>query len=202
MSDRPKTAPQVKWYQNRERAIEALKQRGKKADAKSVATLARLRREGKPNEMFFKEEEEAGNLLDDVVAPSPQTIPAQPAPARVQEPVPITENSSSGPKKPSVYALAGKKAVTSKKGAKWLANIASAKNTLDKAFRRAKLTRKSGRIEAIRLAKLRRNDPSGEPQFISNAIQSAQNSAPKPRKTRKNTSKNIPEEETFEVIEE
>jgi hypothetical protein len=199
MSDRPKTAPQVKWLQNRERAIETLKQRGKKADAKSVATLAKLRREGKPNEMFFKEEdEEAGNLLDDIVAPAPQTIPAQPAPA----PVPITENSSSGPKKPSVYALAGKKAVTSKKGAKWLANIASAKNTLDKAFRRAKLTRKSGRIEAIRLAKLRRNDPSGEPQFISSAIRNAQNTAPKPRKTRKNTSKNIPEEETFEVIEE
>jgi hypothetical protein len=200
MSDRPKTAPQVKWLQNRERAIETLKQRGKKADAKSVATLAKLRREGKPNNLFFDEEEveEAGNLLDDVVAPAPQTIPAQPAPA----PVPKPEQPSSGPKKPSVYALAGKKAVTSKKGAKWLANIASAKNTLDKAFRRAKLTRKSGRIEAIRLAKLRRNDPSGEPQFISNAIQSAQNSAPKPRKTRKNTSKNIPEEETFEVIEE
>ncbi len=196
MEEKPKTAPQLKWLENRARAITTLKERGKKADASSVATLAKLRREGKPNELFFREGEADAGILEPIagnfVAPNPE-------PSR---PVPKLEQPSSGPKKPSVYAIAGKKAVTSKKGAKWLSNIASAKNTLDKAFRRAKLTRKSGRIEAIRLAKLRRNDPSGESEFISSAVRNAQTSTPKPRKTRKNTPRTLPEDETFEIIEE
>jgi hypothetical protein len=189
MEEKPKTPPQLKWLQNRANAVKTLKNRGRKADLKSVATLAKLRREGKPNDLFFGEEE-------------PITTEKAVVPLPAQEPVPKPEQPSSGPKQPSVYAIAGKKAVTSKKGAKWLANIKSAKNTLDKAFRRAKLTRKSGRIEAIRLAKLRRNDPSGEAQFISNAIQSVKNSSSSSTKERKAPSKTSSEEAHFEVLEE
>lgn len=152
---RVRSAAQLARNENIRKASANLRAKGYKSSLKSIHELLKHRKEGKKNEDYFS------------------TL-GLPTITEVVEEAAVAEGEgnatgAAGAANAAVknHATAGKKAVTSEKGSKWLEEIKSAKNLINTEYTKSGLKRTAKRQNATKVASLMRKNEAAARNYIS-----------------------------------